>query len=341
MDLKLGVIDQSPVRKGGTMAEAVKETIALAKACEGFGYHRYWLAEHHNTNGFAGSAPEILIARLGAETSRMRIGSGGVMLSHYSSLKVAEQFRMLETMYPGRIDLGLGRAPGSDQRTAAALRSGPQSWPIEVFPQQVELTRAFLEETVGQPAFVGDHPYRGIHAQPIGETYPEVWVLGSGGDSALIAADQGLPYSYAHFIGGPDNMQLISLYHGRFKAKRSGDRPRVSMGVSVLCAASEEEAKRLSMSRNLWVLRLLSGKGGPFPSPEEALAYPYSEVEMAQLRGIEGRSFTGTPDKVAAGLRELAAEAGAEEILALTIAYDFAARVESYRLLAEAMGASA
>jgi luciferase family oxidoreductase group 1 len=339
--IKLGVIDQSPVRAGGTMAQAVDETLRLARACEGFGYTRYWLAEHHNTSGFAGSCPEILLARLGAETRTMRIGSGGVMLSHYAPLKVAEQFRMLETLYPGRVDLGIGRAPGSDGRTATALQAGPQAWPIEVFPQQVELVRAFLEDARGDEVFGVKHPYRGIHATPTGPGAPEMWLLGSSGESALYAAEMGLPYAFAHFIGGAENLSLIALYRSRFKPRREGDVPRVSIGVSVLCAATDEEAQRLSWSRKLWVLRLLNGRGGPFPSIDEAMAYPFTDTDRAQLKGIEGRSFAGTPERVAGRLRELCSVHGIDEVLALTITHDFGPRVESYRLLAEAMGVGA
>ncbi len=333
--MKLGVIDQSPVREGGTMADAVAETVALARVCDRLGYHRYWLAEHHNTSGFAGSAPEILIGAVAGATNRIRVGSGGVMLSHYSSLKVAEQFRMLETLHPGRIDLGLGRAPGADGRTSAALRAGPQAWPIEVFPQQLELVRQFIEDE-----FPEGHPYRGLHAMPRGETSPEIWLLGSGGESALYAAEMGLPYSFAHFIGGDDNLSLISLYRARFKPRRAGDVPRVSIGVSVLCAETDEQAAYLSWPRKLWVLRLLAGQGGPFPSPEDAMAYPFNDVDRAQLAAIERRSFVGAPHAVKARLDRLCAAHGIEEVLALTITYDFASRARSYELLAEAYGLS-
>ncbi|HRE61584.1 MAG TPA: LLM class flavin-dependent oxidoreductase [Micropepsaceae bacterium] len=336
--IKLGIVDQSPVRAGGTMADAIAETLALAKACDALGYHRYWLAEHHNTMSFAGSCPEILVGHVAAATKRIRVGSGGVMLPHYSPMKVAEQFRMLETLHPGRIDLGLGRAPGADPRTTAALQAGPKPWPIEVYPQQVELVRGFLEEANGSAEWGATHPYRGIHAMPRGPGMPEMWILGSSGDSALIAAELGLPYSFAHFIGGAENLSLIDLYRERFKPRRPGDHPRVSIGLSVLVAETEEEARRRATSRNLWVLRLLAGRSGAFPSIEEALAYPYNDVDRAQLAGIEARSVTGTPAHVRARLEELAGRYGAEEILTVTITYDFAHRLQSYELLAEVFG---
>src|SRR5580692_1472906 len=177
--LQLSVLDQSPIRKGGDAAEAVVETIKLAKAWAALGYRRYWVAEHHNSESFAGSCPEILIAKIAAETSTIRVGSGGVMLTHYSPLKVAEQFRMLELLSPGRIDLGLGRAPASDQRTAQALQAGPQGWGVDAFPSQVHLLKQFLDDAAGVSPLPDDHPYRGIHAMPAGPTRPEMWLLGS------------------------------------------------------------------------------------------------------------------------------------------------------------------
>jgi len=196
----LSVLDQSPIRKDGNAESAVAETIALAKACDRLGYHRYWLAEHHNSNSFAGSCPEILIGRVAQETRHIRVGSGGVMLTHYSPLKVAEQFRMLELLNPGRIDLGLGRAPGTDQMTSRALQAGPQGVGIDAFPSQVHLLRQFLDDAVGVDAFAQDHPYRGIHAMPRGHGHPEMWLLGSGIHSAVYAAELGLPFSHAYFI---------------------------------------------------------------------------------------------------------------------------------------------
>ena len=334
--MRLGVLDQSPVRKDGSTAEAIAETITLAKRCEALGYHRYWLAEHHNTTSFAGSSPEIMIARVAAETSIIRVGAGGVMLTHYSPLKVAENFRVLETLYPGRIDLGVGRAPGADQRTSIALQAGPQAWSIEAFPQQVELLRAFLEDATGAAVFGADHPYRGIHASPRGPGVPEIWLLGSGVHSAIYAAEMGLGFSFAHFItseGGPD---VAQVYRERFKTSGGFAAPQLSVGVFVLCAETEKEARRLAATRNLWVLQLFSGRGGAFPSPEEALAYPYSEAERAQIRAIEARGIVGTAAQCKARLEKLAADYGADEIIVLTITYDFAARIRSYELLAKA-----
>jgi luciferase family oxidoreductase group 1 len=338
--MKLGVLDQSPVRKGGTTADAIAETIQLAKHCETLGYHRYWLAEHHNTTSFAGSSPEIMITRVAAETSKMRVGAGGVMLTHYSPLKVAENFRVLETLYPGRIDLGLGRAPGADQRTSMALQAGPQAWSIEAFPQQVALLRAFLEDAKGDDAFGAEHPYRGIHASPRGPGLPEMWMLGSGVHSAIYAAELGLGFSFAHFINADGGPEVTQAYRERFKPSEGFPSPQVSVGVFVLCAETEDEAQRLAATRNLWVLQLFSGRGGAFPSPEEALAYPYTDDERARIRAIEARGIVGTADQCKRKLESLAADYGADELIVLTITYDFSARLKSYELLASAFGLS-
>ncbi|HEX7726106.1 MAG TPA: LLM class flavin-dependent oxidoreductase [Rhizomicrobium sp.] len=336
--MRLSVLDQSPIRKDGSASDAVAETIALAKATEALGYHRYWLAEHHNTGSFAGSAPEVLIARVAAETKTIRVGSGGVMLTHYSPLKVAEQFRMLELLNPGRIDLGIGRAPGTDPRTAQALQAGPQGFGIDAFPSQVFLLKQFLEDASGGAAMPDDHPYRGIHAMPRGVTRPQMWMLGSGIHSAVYAAQLGLPFSHAYFISPDGSMDAVAAYRERFKPSVWCEKPTISMGVAALAAETEEDAARLSASRNLWVVRLLTGRPIAFPSPEESLAYPFSEQELALLKTVEARSIVGTPDQVKARLELLARQHGAEEMVIVTITYDYESRLRSYELLAKEFG---
>lgn len=335
----LSVLDQSPIRTDGSAAQAVAETLALAKACDALGYHRYWLAEHHNSNSFAGSCPEILIGRVAQETKRLRVGSGGVMLTHYSPLKIAEQFRMLDVLNPGRIDLGLGRAPGSDQMTARALQSGPQAWPIDVFPSQVQLLRQFLDDSAGTEPLPDDHPYRGIHAMPRGATPgPELWLLGSGIHSAVYAAELGLPFSHAYFISADGSEEATAEYFSRFKPSAACPKPRVSLGIAALVGETEEDARRLAASRNLWVVRLLTGRPIPFPSPEEALAQPLSAQEEKLLASVSKRSIVGTAEQVREKLTALATAHGAEELVVVTITYDYASRLRSYELLAEAFG---
>ena len=261
------------------------------------------------------------------------------MLPHYSPLKVAENFRMLETMYPGRVDLGIGRAPGSDGRTAIALQAGPQAWDVGVFPQQAELLRHYLEESAGLAAWPDNHAYRQIHASPRGPGMPEMWMLASSVNGAVYAAELGLPLSFAHFIspdgGGPD---AAAVYRERFKPHREGDKPRVSVAVFAIAADTDEETERLALTRNLWVMQLLRNQAGPFPSPAEAAAYPFTEADRVQIRAISARGVTGTPDKVKAGLEKLVAAYGADELVVLSITYEFAARVRSYELIAEAFG---
>ncbi len=332
--LSLSVLDQSPVRQGATPRDALMETIELARHVDRLGYRRYWLAEHHSSPGLAGSAPEIMVARIAAETTHLRVGSGGVMLSHYSSLKVAEQFRLLETLYPGRIDLGIGRAPGSDQLTAIALQHGPGALGIEQFPNQIADLLAFLEDTM--PA---DHPFSRIQVTPAGDTNPEIWLLGSSDQSALFAAYFGLPFSFAHFITDEGGPEVLAAYRQHFRPSPRLPTPQGSIGVFVICANSEDEARRLAASRDLWRLRQRRGIRAPFPPPEDALAYPYSETELREVEYHRRRQVVGTPDSVKARLAALAESYGVDEIVVLTICHDFAARLRSYTLLAEAFGA--
>jgi len=276
------------------------------------------------------------------ETRKIRVGSGGVMLTHYSPLKVAEQFRMLDVLNPGRIDLGLGRAPGTDQMTARALQAGPEAFPIDAFPSQVFLLRQFLDDAAGRTPLPDDHPYRGIHAMPRAPTPgPELWMLGSGIHGAVYAAELGLPFSHAHFISSDGSAEAVAEYRARFKPSPACPEPRVSLGVAALVAETEEEAARLSASRNLWVVRLLSGHPIPFPTPEDALAQPLSAQEEKLLASVARRSIVGTKDRVRAGLTALAAAHGADELVVVTITYDFASRLRSYELLAEAFGLAA
>lgn len=333
--LTLSVVDQSPVRQGGTAGDALRETIELAQATEKLGYQRFWVAEHHNLPGFAGTAPEIMIGQIAARTNTMRVGSGGVMLSHYSALKVAETFRMLESLYPGRIDLGIGRAPGSDPRTAAALAYPGGVRDISYFPEQVDDVLAYLADEI-DPA----HPFAGVHAGPTTTTMPEVWLLGSGIDSAHLAAQRGLPFSYAYFFGmgvehGPT---IVESYRRHFRPSAFLSEPQVNVAVQVLCAETEEEAKRLAASRNLVRLRIVTGRRSGVPPVEEALAYPYTPQERAYLAEFTRANIDGNPQQVKAKLEAIAELFHTTDLSIVTICYDFTARVRSYELVAEACG---
>ncbi len=333
--LTLSVVDQSPVRQGGTASDALRETIELAVATEKLGYKRYWVAEHHNLPGFAGTCPEVMIGQIAARTQSIHVGSGGVMLSHYSALKVAETFRMLEYLYPGRIDLGIGRAPGSDQRTAAALVYPGQMRDVSYFPEQVDDVIGYLKDEL--PA---GHPFKSIHAGPTPATTPEVWLLGSGYDSALLAAERGLPFSYAYFfgIGVEHGPAIVDNYRRRFQPSATLAEPKVNIAVQTLCAETEQEAKRLAASRNLLRLRIVTGRTGGVPPVEEALAYPYSPQELAYLEQSARTMVDGDPQQVKAKLEAIAEHYQTDDLSIVTICYDFAARVRSYELVAEACG---
>jgi len=331
--MKLSILDQSPIAEGATPQQAVSESIALARLADRLGYHRYWVAEHHSTSGLAGSTPEILIARLAAETRHLRVGSGGVMLSHYSALKVAENFRMLEALYPGRIDLGIGRAPGSDGRTAQALAHGPGKLGIEYFPRQIKDLSDFLTDRIGP-----DHPFHGIHAEPRGPGQPELWLLGSSDQSAAYAAYFGLPFSFAHFINDEGGAEVMAAYRQQFRPSAGCPEPKGSIGVFCIAAPTAEEAEHLALSRDLWLLRLRTGRTGPVPTPAEALAYPYSDPERHLVNYNRRRTIAGTAEQVKMRLLQLGAEYGVAEFVVVSVLHDYAKRRRSYELLAEAFG---
>lgn len=331
----LSVVDQSPVRAGGTAADALWETVALAAAAEALGYRRFWVAEHHNLPGFAGTSPEILIGQIAARTHTIRVGSGGVMLTHYSALKVAEVFRVLESLYPGRVDLGIGRAPGSDPRTAAALAYPSPPKDVSAFPEQVDDLLAYLADALDP-----SHPFAGVRAGPDIGTVPEVWLLGSGIDSAALAARRGLPFSYAHFfgIGVEHGPAIVESYRRHFRPSAFLSEPKVNVAVQVLCAPTAEEARRLAASRDLVRLDIALGRRRGIPPVAEALAYPYSPEELAYLARFRRSDMDGDPRQVREQLARLAARYRTTDLSVVTICYDFAARVRSYALVAEACG---
>ena len=326
MALPVGILDQSPVLAGATPREAVMATIALARDAERLGYHRYWLAEHHAMQGLSDPAPEILLARIAGETTRMRIGTGGVLLPHYAALKVAEQFRMLDAIAPGRIDLGIGRAPGGTQRVSMALESAE----IQRFPRQVLDVVGFLDRSL--PA---DHPYAKLVAMPSGETSPEVWLLGSSDYSAALAAEFGLPFAFAHFIAG-DAEAVTRMYRRDFKPSARCREPRVLLALAAIAAETPEEAEELAATIDLWRLRIRHGVDLPVPSREEARAYPYTPYDREEIAYNRRRLALGTGYGVRERVVAAAAAHGADEAMILTITPDYASRARSYALLADA-----
>ena len=332
----LSVLDQSPIRSGGTAADAIQETLELARACERLGYHRYWVAEHHATPGLAGSSPEVLIGQIAARTTRLRVGAGGVMLQHYSPLKVAENFRLLETLFPGRIDLGIGRAPGSDPLTAEALADrgeGPVQASPAAFPRQVADLLGFLSGSLPP-----DHRYARVPAMPSGPGEPEVWLLGSSDQTAALAAVFGRAFSFAHFINDEGGAEATRADLRDFRPSARFAAPRASAAVFVVCADTEAEARRLARSRDLFVVRLYTGRAGRYPSVEEAEAHPYTPREDAIVRHARRRTLAGAPEQVRDGLARLAAAYGVDELVIVTITHDPKARLRSYELLAQVFG---
>jgi luciferase family oxidoreductase group 1 len=332
--LRLSVLDQSTVISGRLPDASIRESLDLARHCDALGYHRYWVAEHHNSDSIAGTAPEVLMAAIAATTSRIRVGSAGVMLPHYATLKVAEQFRVLDAIAPGRIDLGLGRAPGSDGLTAHALN--PQAAvAADNFPAQV---RDLLAWVTGSP-LAADHPFRSVRAQPVGATAPEVWILGSSDYGAQVAAFFGLPYCFAHFItDGEGAEQAVTLYRETFRPSQFLAAPHAALCVWALAAETEAEAARLFTSREMFRLGRDRGIYAPLPSPEEASRHHYSPSDLARIERIRARAIYGTPDAVGARLRALAETMGVQELAVLTTLHSAAARRQSYTLLAREFG---
>jgi luciferase family oxidoreductase group 1 len=331
--MNLSVLDQSAAVASRSEAESIRETLALAGHCEALGYHRFWLSEHHNIPAIVGTAPEVLMAAIAATTTRIRIGSAGVMLPHYSALKVAEQFRVLEALAPGRIDLGLGRAPGGDMRTAQALNPNAYG-AAEDFPQQVRDLQAWVCAREGEA-------HQGIHAHPHGPTSPEMWILGSSDYGAQLAAHFGLPYAFAYFFtDGRGAEQAMDLYRRLYKPSPRFPTPQSTLCVWALVADSEDEARHHALSRDRWRIDRQRGVFGPLRSPGEVAAQGFQAADAPVLQALRGRAFVGTPAQVGAKLRALAAEYGLGELVVNTWAHDPTVRRRSYALLAQEFGLS-
>jgi luciferase family oxidoreductase group 1 len=327
----LSVLDQTPIAAGTTAAAALANSIDLARHCETLGYNRYWLAEHHASPALAGSAPEILIGAVAAATSRMRIGSGGIMLPHYSPLKIAEVFSLLAGLYPGRIDLGLGRAPGSDQRTSVALQRDRRQYPPNDFPNQLAELIGYLEDSL--PA---DHPFAAYAQTLPGLPHtPEPWVLGSSADSAAFAGDLGLPYCFADFISATGS-DVAADYRARFVPRHPGGRPQTMVAVWTVTAETDAAAHRLAAPARMMMAHLLAGRPIAVPDADVAMAWLADRPELSAPRPGR-RVVAGSPETVRAGLQAVAAEYGADEVMLVNILHDHQARKQSYTLAMQAM----
>jgi luciferase family oxidoreductase group 1 len=333
LGIPLSVLDLAPVGDGSTPRAALRASLALAAEAERAGYHRYWVAEHHNMPGIASSSPPVLLAHAAGVTETIRLGSGGVMLPNHASLVVAEQFGMLEALHPGRVDLGIGRAPGTDQLAARALRGARAAVAVDDFPDQlVELIGYFTGE------FPEGHPYARITATPGHGYRPELWLLGSSDYSARAAGVLGLPFSFAHHFMPANTEPALAAYRSTFRPSADLDAPQVMLGVAVVCAETTDEARFLAGSGALAFLRLRQGRPGRYPTPEEAAGYTYTPHEREAIKAWTRSQIVGDPATVRQGLADLAERTGADELMVTTMTHSPDARLASYRLVAEAVG---
>lgn len=328
-NLRLSVLDQSPVRKGVTAEQAVRETIELAKYTEQLGYTRFWVSEHHNTGSLAGSTPEVLLGYLASQTSTIRLGSGGVMMPNHSALKVAENFRMLEALAPGRIDLGMGRAPGTDRLTASVLNPSNTFSEQDFIEQLYNLINLFHDR--GEPG----SPHSKIRAIPQVATVPSMWLLSSSGQSGLFAAHLGMGFSFAHFINPVGGPQSVQMYRERFQPSEDMQQPEANMAIFVFCSEDEEKIRRHQAVMDFRFNQFEKGKGIVPISYEDVKDYVYTADELERIRHNRRRVITGTPVEIKQKLIALTDEYDVDELIAVTITENFEDRLESYKLLAD------
>jgi len=332
--IPLSVLDLSPVPSGSTSAQALRNTIELARVTERLGYVRYWLAEHHNSPGLASSAPEVMIGQVASATARIRVGAGGIMLPNHAPLRVAETFRVLEALHPGRIDLGIGRAPGTDGVTAMALRRSAAPG-ADDFPSQLGELLAYAGE-----GFPAGHPYESVRAVPADVPVPPIWILGSSEYGAQAAAALGVGFAFARHLNPRGAERIMQAYREAFRPSADLDRPTSILAVSAIAAETRERADALASSMGLGLIRLRSGRPSPLPSPEEAAAHDYSPGELDQLRRYRRAQVLGDAEGVRDEILELAEHTAADEVMVMTTVHDHAARLRSYELLAGALAAT-
>ncbi|PPA71733.1 LLM class flavin-dependent oxidoreductase [Jeotgalibacillus proteolyticus] len=332
MDLTLSILDQSAIAEGSTAEEGLRQTVELAKLAEEWGYHRFWVSEHHDATTLAGSSPEVLISHLASKTNTIRVGSGGVMLPHYSAYKVAENFKVLEGLTPGRIDVGIGRAPGGMPRASYALGEGkPRD--VHRYPEQIDELLNYLHDDLPK-----EHPYYGLKATPVTQTAPDVWVLGSSPSSALTAAQKGLPYTFALFINGEGGPSYMNHYLSNFKPSSYYQKPQTNVAVFAICGDTMEDAERIVSSLDLSMIMLEQGMpSNGTPSPEKAMSYEFSSFEKARVLQNRQRMIVGDIDHIEQQLYRLSEEYQTNEIMLTTIAYDFEDKKKSFERIAKRM----
>lgn len=331
MSIPLSALDLSPIPEGSDGAQALARTVELAQHCERLGCARFWVAEHHNAPGLASSAPEVMIAHLAASTERIRVGAGGIMLPNHAPLHVAEIFRVLGALHPERIDLGVGRAPGADQLTMLALRRSHDARAVDL--------PGLLDELDGYVnGFPEGHPLTPIRAVPVGTPLPPIWILGSSAESARVAAERGTGYAFAHYMGPRHAADAIADYRAHFRPSASFPEPRVILGLSAICAESDEEAEHLAWSQILNVVLMRWGQARTLPTPEAGRDFPYSDAQRDQAERIRRAQVLGSPQTVAARITDLVERCAADEAMLMTAVHDHVLRRRSYALIARELG---
>ncbi|OAB47630.1 LLM class flavin-dependent oxidoreductase [Paenibacillus antarcticus] len=329
--IKLSMLDQSTISEGSTSVEALAQTAIMAQEAEKWGFHRFWVSEHHFSTNLAGSSPEVLISHVAAKTSTLRVGSGGVMLPNYSPYKVAENFHVLEGLYPGRIDLGVGRAPGGMPLATRALQEGIDR-AEDRYSDKLDDLIAYIHDTLSE-----EHPYAGLIATPTVDTVPEIWLLGSSGDSAVIAAERGAGFAFAQFINGHGGSQYMRKYQHNFKPSVVFSEPQSLVAIFAICADTEEEANRLASSMDLSLLRL--GKGSKLmgtPSVDKAINYTYTPYDRFRMEENRKRVVIGNPSQVKEQILQICEDYNTHEIMIASIIHNFEDRLKSFRLIAKA-----
>ncbi|AZU62138.1 LLM class flavin-dependent oxidoreductase [Neobacillus mesonae] len=328
--MRLSILDQAPISTNQTPQQALMAALQLAQAGENLGYARYWIAEHHDLTGLACPAPEIMLSYIGAHTTSIRIGSGAVLLPHYKPYKVAEVFNLLATLFPGRIDLGIGRAPGGTTEATNALSDNflKNVWDM---PEKVRDLLYFLDDN-----FPAEHPYAKLSAAPIPPIAPVTWLLGTGKKSAMLAAEYGIPFAFGLFMSDSDGAAIIKQYKEAFKPRNQGQKPKVILTVSAICAETNERAEELALSPIIWSIQRGKGEGlNGVPSIEEAKQYALTEKEQTALQKMKQKMIIGNPQIVSQKLKEVQTKYHADEIMIVTITHDPMDKIKSYQIIAD------
>ncbi len=327
--IKLSVLDQSVIRKGATARDAFQHTVELAKLTEKFGYTRFWVAEHHNTSGIAGTSPEILISHIASNTTSIRIGSGGVLLPQYSPYKIAENFTLLETLFPNRIDLGIGRSPGGSSATRLALTDGIRK-SMNEFPRQISDLQGYLYDSLPKT-----HPYHNVKIYPVLETLPELWLLGVSHRGARLAAEKGTAFTYGHFINPDNGLRAMETYRQYFQPSRALQKPTTNVCIFVICAPTQERAEEMAISQDVWLLAVEKGFDTHVLSNMDAKKLKLTQKDKERIMENRKRMIIGTPKKVREEVLRLSDDYDTDEIMVINNTFDFRDKVQTYRLLAE------